>query len=377
VANKVIEFGLDNPGAPIWWVAPTFELSEIGRDKIFEVGRPELFNFDKEKKARKILPLITGAEIQFKSADNPTSLLGKGVALLVIDEAARIPDDVYYRTLRRTLLDHEGNCIAISTPKGKNWFYRLWLKGQDSLQPNYASFSFPTSANPFIPKVEIEKARDDVPELIYRQEYMAEFLEGASSVFRNIDVCATGQSEEPIQGLQYIIGTDVAKYQDFWVNTVIKRRTKQVVAFDRSNKLDWNFQKERLKILAEKYNHAQIVIDSTGVGDPIFEDLTRMELNVEPYQFTSKTKRPLIENLALLMEKQEVSFPPIPDLLNELKSFEYELTSGGNLRYSAPQGFYDDCVISLALACWKCDGQKIEIKTSERKISSVNTYQGM
>ncbi len=87
-ANKVIDYGLDNPGKLIWWVAPTFELAEVGREKILECGIPELFK--KENRQRKILPMISGADIQFKSADNPDTLRGEGLSRVVVDEAARV-----------------------------------------------------------------------------------------------------------------------------------------------------------------------------------------------------------------------------------------------------------------------------------------------
>lgn len=359
-ANKVINYGLDNQGKLIWWVAPTFELAEVGREKILLCGIPELFK--KENRQRKILPMVSGADIQFKSADNPDSLLGRGIGYLVIDEAARILDDVWYSYLRRTLLDHKGPAIMISTPKGKNWFYDLWLKGQDSAKIEFKSFKFKTEDNPFIDKREIAQMRLEVPELVARQELDADFMDDASTVFRGIDACATGEFKEPTRGMIYTVGVDVAKYQDFWVSVVMDSLNR-VVAFDRSNKLDWRFQEQRLSDLVKRYNNAKIIIDSTGVGDPIYEDFARAGFNVEPFVFGSNKKQ-LIENLALLIERNEITFPPIPELINELKSFEYTLSASNNVRYNAPSGKHDDCVIGLALACWG-------LKTPQPRISII------
>jgi len=358
-----IDFAKSNPGLPIWWVAPTYEVTEVGRRKIFRLAPKELLK--PENKQRRILPFITDAYIQFKSSDNPDSLLGEAVGLLIIDEAGKIRDEVFYQYLEPILIDHQAPMIAIGTPRGKNWFYDFWLKGQDPLQPDYKSFSFPTIDNPTLNRPFLEKIFANTPEHIRQQEYEASFLEDTSLVFRGISDCAVGQLEEPKPGHRYKIGIDVAKYHDFWVSIVIDRMPNpyKVVGFERSNKLDWNFQKARTIVQAQKWNNAEILIDSTGVGDPIFEDLSRAGLSIKPYQFTSPSKKLLIENLALMIEQRQIIFPPIPELINELKSFEYELTRWSNIRYGAPSGKFDDCVISLGLACWGLISQPALIST--------------
>jgi len=351
-ANKVINYGLDNPKATIWWTAPTFEISEVGKETIFKTANG-IDLFLRENKVRKILPMITQSQIQFKSADNPVSLLAKGdIDLLIVDEPAQIPDEVWHRYLRRTILDHCGEAWFPGTPKGKNWFYENFLLGQDSSYPEFASFHHPTWDNPLLDKQEIELIKRTTPELIFRQEYGAEFLEDASSVFRNIDLCAIGKLEKPKPGKRYIIGSDPAKYRDFWVNIVGEADRPNVIAIQRSNKLDWGFQKQRLFLLAKEYNNAHVLIDSTGVGDPLYEDLSRIGLNINPYHFTAESKRQIIENLALMIEQTLITYPPIPEVLNELKAFEYSLTSGRNLKYGASTGKFDDCVIALALYAW-------------------------
>jgi len=101
-----------------------------------------------------------------------------------------------------------------------------------------------------------------------------------------------------------------------------------------------------------KYNNATALIDSTGVGDPIFEDLRGMELDIEGYKFTNESKKKLIEGLAIAIENQGIRFPDLPELVAELELFEYQITPSGNIQYSAPEGYNDDCVIALSLARW-------------------------
>ena len=109
-----------------------------------------------------------------------------------------------------------------------------------------------------------------------------------------------------------------------------------VVAWERFNKIDWEFQRERIKSLSDKYRKCPIVIDSTGVGDPIAESLKRDGYPMMEYKYTNASKKFLIENLALKIERREISFPKIDILIDELESFGYEYTPSRNIVYNAP-----------------------------------------
>jgi hypothetical protein len=89
-------------------------------------------------------------------------------------------------------------------------------------------------------------------------------------------------------------------------------------------------------------------VDSTGVGDPILEDLQREGIAIEGLKFTSSSKQQLMEGLATAIQQGKIGFPE-GAITNELQVFEYQFTSNG-VRYSAPSGFHDDCVMALALA---------------------------
>ncbi len=337
--------------APVrgWFVAPTFPLSRETWTDFLKVCPPELIR-DVHKGERSIA-LINGSLLEWRSGNDEMALRGAGLDFVIIDEAARLKQESW-EALRPALSDRQGRAILISTPKGRNWFFDMFTRGQDPGQPDYASWQFPSNTNPYFPPEEWEVAQRDLPELVFRQEYMAEFLEDAASVFRNIEKCATGALAEPVAGRRYVLGVDLARLVDFTVLTVMDVEARQVVAWDRFNSVDWLIQKERIKNMASRYNQAMIVIDSTGVGDPILEDLRRAGLRVQGYKFTNESKTQLVEALMLAFEKEEIHFPPIGVLINELRAFEYEMLPGGTIRYQAPEGHHDDCVISLALAWW-------------------------
>jgi len=296
------------------------------------------------------IELIGKREIWFRSCDNPDSLRSEGIDVLWMDEGGQIKQEAWTLALRPALMDKKGIAFFTGTPKGKNWYFMLWTRGQDSSQLDYESWSFPSQDNPHIDPNEVAEFARDMPERAYQQEILAEFLDEVGSVFRNVDSHIIGKLEEPKNSRMYYMGVDLAKHVDYTVCIVLDDRG-HVCAFDRFARLDWVFMMERIVNLARKYN-AQMLIDSTGIGDPIFDELQRKKVRVNEYKFTNASKKDLIENLSLMMDNNEVSYPNLPILINELKLFGYNVSPGGTVHYSAPESYHDDCVISLALACW-------------------------
>ena len=155
------------------------------------------------------------------------------------------------------------------------------------------------------------------------------------------------------------MGVDLAKHVDFTVLTVIDKTTHRVVYWDRFNEINYSLQKAKIESVAARYNNALVRVDSTGVGDPIVEDLIRGDVRCEPFIFTNKTKAELIENLLIMIDEGKVKYPKIPELLQELNSFTFKELGSGKIRYEAPDSGHDDCVMSLALACYRL-GKKEE-----------------
>jgi hypothetical protein len=304
------------------------------------------------------ITLLGNREIWFRSCDNPDSLRSEGIDILWMDEGGQIKEAAWTMALRPALMDKKGKAFFTGTPKGKNWYFQLWTRGQDPTQPDYESWAFPSVDNPYIDPTEVESFAHDMPELAYKQEILAEFLDDVGSVFRNVKSCISGQLENP-SGKAYYMGVDLAKHHDFTVLCILDQEG-HLCAFDRFNQIDWVFQEKRIVNLAQKY-HATLLIDSTGIGDPIFDRLKRQNLRVNGYKFTNTSKEELIENLSIMIENQEISYPEIPVLINELQLFGYTVSPGGTVRYSAPESYFDDCVISLALAGWQV-GHRAKVK---------------
>lgn len=362
-SSEAIRFALSKKRQVVWVVAPVFAqtkklwriiLEMLPIELIRTINRGELF-----------ISLVNGSTIWFKSSDNPDSLRGEGLNFLVVDEASIVSREAWEQALRPALSDTKGKALFISTPRSYNWFFELYQRGQlPEEKTEFESWCFPTSASPFVDLKEIEEAKRTLPQIVFRQEYLAEFIDEAGSVFRGVNDCIRGELQEPFAGHSYCMGCDLAKYSDFTVLIVIDEESKQVVAFERFNELSWEFQKAKILSLSKKYNDANVLMDSTGVGDPIFDDLSRSGVNVKKFVFTNDSKEKLIEALSIALERRELGFPNIPVLVNELHSFGFEVLPSGKMRYTAPSGLHDDCVISLALS-WKARGNRFIVSWFE------------
>ena len=292
--------------------------------------------------------------IELKGADNPFSLLGVGLAGLVMDECAILKEDVWTEVLRPMLMDQSGWVLVISTPKGKNWLYDLYMKGATGVEEEWKSWKHPTSINKYIKSQELEDIKKDMSERLYRQEILAEFLEKDIGVFKGIQKCSIGEEKAPEDGRFYVLGADLAKHEDFTVLTVMDAQRREVVCIERFKDISWKEIKDKIQYLANKYNDAMVLLDSTGVGDPILDDLQMSNISVDGYKFTNDSKYKLIQQLIVAIEQRLITFPNDDILIKELEDFTYEISANNNIIYNAPDGRHDDCVISLALAVWAC-----------------------
>lgn len=320
-------------GGQVAYITPTYGLAQVFFERLAKV-LPFKSNISKLK-----IYCPNEGSIEFFTGERLDNLRGRKFHLVIVDEAAFIADleDGWNNSIRPTLTDYEGRAVFLSTPRGKNFFYSLFMKQGEN---DWQSFKFSTYDNPHINPREIDEPRIQLPEVVFEQEYMANPSENSANPFGNafIKRCVKPISAQPI----VCYGIDLAKSVDY---TVIIGLDKDgnVAYFDRFQ-MDWHNTKETIKRLPP----APIVVDSTGVGDPILEDLLREGVNIEGLKFTSQSKQQLMEGLASAIQQGRIGFPE-GVIVDELDVFEYQFTSHG-VRYSAPSGFHDDTVMALALA---------------------------
>jgi len=321
----------------IAYITPTYQLAKIFFESLTKQLPAQAFTCNKSDL---VINFITGGSIRFFTGERLDALRGLKFHLAIIDEASFISnlEEGWQNSIRPTLTDYKGKAIFLSTPRGKNFFYSLFLKGGES---DWASFKFSTYDNPHIDPTEIDDARRQLPHAVFEQEYMANPMENAANPFTigHIDSCIMPLSAGP--ATHY--GIDLAKSVD-WTVIIGMDEMGHVCHFSRFQK-DWGQTKQTIMELPQ---HAAISIDSTGVGDAIVEDLQRHFTNMKGFKFTSSSKQQLMERLVKAVHSHQITFPQGP-IADELAVIEYQYTATG-VRYGAPQGFHDDCVMSLALA---------------------------
>src|SRR5688572_6911633 len=328
-------------GFPVAWFSPTYKmLNDVWRD-MARIVKPICKRVAVQEHR---LELITGGIIDMWSLDSPDSSRGRKYKRVVVDEAAMIPNfqEAWQAAIRPTLADYEGDGFWLSTPKGMNFFKQGFDYGQDPLEPEWASWQMPTSANPYITAREIEAARQELPELTFKQEYLAEFLRSDGAVFRNIEPNLTAPDPpEDHNGHEIVSGLDWGQKHDFTAHSIGCVDCRVEIELDRFNKIDWEFQRARISEKINKWKIKRVLAEENSIGGPNLEALQHEGLPVRAFTTTAQSKDQIIRSLALAFEKNERRWLKNQVAANELLAYESKISAiTGRISYSAPEGMH-------------------------------------
>jgi len=356
---ELFEAAFSMPGGKSWFVAPTdTDAEELGFEPFRETVPGHLVaDGGISKSPPRSVTLTNGHRVSFRSAQSQTR--GRGLDFVALDEASEHESDVWNADLRPSLLNTGGRALIIGTPKGKNWFHSEHLKGDDPDEPRYASFAGTSYDNPHIPDEEIDAERRTTPERVFRQEYLAEFIDDEGTVFPDPETVARPYRIADVDGTPpYATGIDLARTQNYLAACTLDA-DGMLVGFMRRRGGSWAAAGEAMERYLSSYPGVAYLDASRD--NKVIEDLTRAVapgVAVEPFSFTAAKKAEIVENLAARLEIDDVILPD-PDLAGnddvaalfaELRAFGYETTAAGNIRYGAPEGHHDDTVDALALA---------------------------
>lgn len=275
---------------------------------------------------------------------------------VVFDEYSEVDEKMWTVIIQPILRENKGTATFIFTPKGRNHSWKLVNLAKDNPKEWFVSIKGVDSTNVFNEE-ELNEIRRNTPQDLFEQEYYCKFIEGAGQFFKRIRQNTYPMDKDlPSEG-DFQLGVDLAKYQDWTVLTPFNVNYFIVYPQDRFNQIDWNLQKAKIEATARRFNNALVWPDSTGVGDPIVEDLKSRGLNIggedgRGFKFTETSRENLLNNLAILLEQDKIKIPDDEGLIGELESFRYELTDRGRIKVTVPDGMTDDRVMSLALAVW-------------------------
>lgn len=324
-----------------WWVAPVYGQAQIAYRRARRMFRGLYRHNDTDL----TLTFANGASWAFRSAEKPDNLYGEDVASAVIDEFTRCREEAWH-AVRSTLTATRGPIRMIGNVKGRgNWGYQAARRAEAGA-PGWSYHRIVAAdavASGVLDAGEIEDARRALPEHIFRELYECVPADDGGNPF---GVDAIAECVAPLAGgTPVAFGVDLAKSHD-WTVACGLNEDGAVCTLERWQG-DWGATRTRILALV---NGWPTLVDSTGVGDPILEDMQRVRPNIKGFRFTSTSKQQLMEGLAAGIQQRAVRFPD-GWLKNELDTFEYEYTRTG-VRYSAPAGLHDDGVCALALA-WR------------------------
>lgn len=342
------------------WIAPTYKNTRpMWRFALTTVAPAVQAGRMQINRSERIITTTGGGELALYSGDNIDSIRGEAFNLVVLDEAAKLPEGAWTDAIMPTLADFDGDALLISTPRGRNWFYHEYLNAQADGK-HAAAWRAPTLANP-IPNIQKAAmlAKMRVPEDSYRQEWLAEFVE-SGGVFRNVAAVSTLAVEPGEGGRQYVWGIDWAFSNDYTCVSVMDANTRRQVYLDRFNGVDYTLQRQRLIALAHDYPPTAVVSEANAMGRPNNEVLRAAGLPIQDFTTGAASKAVIIETLAGAIERADVQLLNDPAQVAELQAYEGQRQPGGGVKYGAPAGMHDDTVIALALA-YHALGREAEI----------------
>lgn len=343
-------------GKPVGWFAPIYkDLNENWRDVVHVLG-PVIKSANSTDKR---IELVTGGVIDMWSLDDRDSGRGRKYSRVVINEASKVKDLQYSweYVIRATLADFGGDAWIGGTPKGFNYFATLCKAFEEREDGRH--YHYTTYDNPHIPRNEIEELRLMLPDRVFRQEILAEFIEDGA-FFQNVDQCAVIESPDTPDahsGHSFVMGIDWAKSNDYTVIVVGCRECHRVVDWQRSNQIDYVFQRALVNEMARRWKIEGALPERNSIGEPNIEMLWRDDVPIMSgddgklgFATLPSTKPKLIEDLAAAFQFHDYRVPVAAR--DELRMYEINISKSGQSQFSAPAGLHDDWVMALALT-WR------------------------
>lgn len=377
-ASTALTNGIFSDAGGTWrWIAPIYRQAKIGIDYFKGIVPPAPHSDLIESKMLMRFEHLD-SRLEFWHTQKPVDLEGAAVKGQVGDEAAKMPYDAYISANTTTTFT-QGLSMWISTPWGKNWFFKKFKEAQERMAwclrnnkiPDMIAIHAPTVANPLVSPKVIQLAKMRLSERMFKQYYLAEFLDDGS-VFINFRKCVKGseldfgegsvqrwfadQSEYDKNGVidrDVVIGVDWAKHKDYTVIFVIDPmcNPRRVVGFMRFQGIKYTDQIKELYLICKMYRNVGMILhDKTGVGVAIDDMLSSIPFPFEGVTFTNALKSELVNNLGMSFEKETIEIPNWSELLKELDVFEVVVNKLGTTIYNAPEGSHDDIVMALCLA---------------------------
>jgi hypothetical protein len=308
--------------------------------------------------------LTNGTEVHGRGANSPQFIRGKRAHRVYGDEVAFIKDAVCEGVIEPmftvTGQEPDSALILASTPFGQGYFYDTFQLGRQQ-SDGFISFQYTSEDNPYADKrfLERQKARYGEDSLIWRTEYLAQFVDSDNAVIPWADIKWAYENWPhddtfplPVQaGHKYIQGVDLANRRDWFVASVLDITNQGQIALarlDRMQQKDYPTYKSAVRANWSQYLHPRTLVDATSLGESVVQDLS--DIGAEGYAFSGNAaKHEVVHELKRLFSEHRIVIPNKREIIDELRFMEYNVTPAKVVRIEASKG-HDDIFMSLSLA---------------------------
>ena len=361
--NLLLYWLLATPNQKGCWISPIYNQARKVFSELMDASSSII---QSSNKAELTLKFINGSTVQFLSSERPDSVRGFSFNYMVVDEAAYVNERGFETAILPTLTAIGKKCLIISTPKSKNWFYKYYLRGLDG-STEYISFRGQSTDNPYIDQSFIAEQRLSLPDDIFRQEYMAEFTDAGSEVFRNVDnACVVSQYINGDKVQRCFVGIDTGLSNDYSV-LCIMNETGRVLLLDRLRGENINTIASRFNNILSKFKIEGGYVEENGIGAAMRDLVIPRNRRIRGFTTTQDSKTTIVRTLISDLEAGIIELPTKelePECYKELSLYTYKLSNNGKLSFTHQNGMHDDITDSIMLA----NKARNEIKTNKMYI---------
>lgn len=299
----------------------------------------------------RMIEFVNGSSLQFLTASNYEAIRGSTFDSVIGDEVAMWKVGALSVIKPCVAAKRDAIFVMSSTPKGKNEFYDEAMKGMDDSNDFVKHYSMSYNDNDKYDLREIEEQRKSMPDVVFRQEYLAEFCFGKSAVFGLFSKHQT--LTEWTKGKKHYFGIDNAGDGDDKTVITIMDELGRTVYVEELDDMSIPDQVSRLKEVILRYD-AIGYSEYNGLGLGTSEYL-QLECpgKVEKWWTSNESKQELVTNFIYELNSGNIQLPTLdlcPKLDNEMSTYSVQRLQSGKLQYSHPKGLHDDYVDSLMLA---------------------------
>jgi len=326
----------------VWHVAPTYSIGAIGFRDMVMMGRqvPGV----RIQMGAKTLAYGARGSIEIKSADYPNNLRGEGLDLLILDEAAFMPENTWVTILRPALMDKQGRALLASSPNGKNWFYNAYKSDL------FESWQRPSWTSPFLSPEEIETMRATLTKAQFAQEVAAEFVDFQGRVFPIPRVLPPITSRKEAVG-KCVFGIAIGRSPSASAVAIAPVGGHRVWCVNQTQ-MDYAQQMDWLASMIAEWQPSVVVLEEKAVGAPMRDMVQRVSRRLVPYTATQRSTVELIDSLINSMEKDSYALPDQPAVVNQFETYTCTRTPLGAYTFGPPDGLTDDAVCATLMVRW-------------------------